>query len=260
MDTPQVPPAAPDAGQKMSWSDKFVGIFSSPGEVFDAIRRSPVANSNWVIPTVVLALVGAILGFVVISNPSIYDQIQRVASEQMEKSFQKAIADGRMTQEQADQARGQAESFGATGIRISAVAAPLFVPFFSLFAWSLVYWLLGKGVMKATSPYLKVAEVYGLTNFIALLGGVITTIMMIGMDSFSATPSASLFVGEFSATNSWHRLAAAFNVFTIWQLAVVGIGLARIFEREAAKVLVLVFALWLLWNCALIFGLGSFSG
>lgn len=260
METPQAPPAAPEAAQKMSWSDKFVGVFSSPGELFDSVRRSPVTNSNWVIPTLVLAIVGAILGYVVISNPSIYDQIQRVATEQMDKSFQKAIAEGRMTQEQANQARTQAESFSSTGIRISAVAAPLILPFFSLFAWSLVYWLLGKGVMKATSPYKKVAEVYGLTNFIALLGGIITAIMMIGMDKFSASPSAVMFVGEFSASNSWHKLAAAVNVFSLWQLAVVGIGLARVFEKETAKVLVLVFALWLLWNCALIFGLGAFSG
>ena len=259
METPQAPSAAPDAPQKMSWSDKLVGVFSSPGELFDGVRRSPATGSNWVVPTLVLAIVGAILGYVVISNPSIHDQIQRVATEQMEKSFQKAIAEGRMTQEQATQARSQAESFAGTGIRVSAVVAPLLLPFFSLFAWSLVYWLLGKGVMKATSPYMKVAEVYGLTNFIALLGGIITAILIIGMDSFSASPSAALFVGEFSASNSWHKLASAFNVFSLWQLAVIGIGLARLFEKETAKVLVLVFALWLLWNCAIIFGLGAFT-
>jgi hypothetical protein len=259
MDTPQAPSATTDAPQKMSWTDKLAGVFAAPGELFDNVRRSPATNSNWVVPTVVLAVVGAILGFLVISNPSIFDQFQRVATEQIDKSFQKAIAEGRMTQAQADQARSQAESFGATGIRISAVAAPLIFPFFSLFAWGLVYWLLGKGVMKATTPYLKVAEVYGLTNFIALLGGIITAIMMIGMDKFSASPSAALFVGEFSASNSWHKMAATLNIFSLWQLAVIGIGLARLFEKETTKVLVLVFALWLLWNCALIFGLGALS-
>ena len=257
METAQTPPPAAEPAERMSWTDKIAGVFSAPGALFDNVRRSPATNSNWVVPTVILAIVGAILGFVVMSNPSIADQIKRMATEQMEQRLQKAVAEGKMTAEQAEKAREQGESFTATGIKISAVAAPLILPFFSLFAWSLVYWLLGKGVMKAGSPYLKVAEVYGLTNFIALLGGIVTAIMIIGMDKYSASPSAVLFVGEFSASNSWHKLAATFNVFSLWQLATAGIGLARIFERETTKVLVLVFAIWILWNVALVFGLGS---
>jgi hypothetical protein len=257
MDTPQAIPASGEPAAKISWSDKFVGVLTSPGELFTAIGRSPVVNSNWVVPTVILAIVGSILAYVVMSNPSIADQVRRVASEQMEQRFQKAIAEGKMTQQQADQARAQAESFGATGILISSVVAPLIMPFVGVFAWSLVFWLLGKAVMKANVPYLKVAEVYGLTNFIGLIGAVVTTIMIIGMDKFSASPSVMLFLGEFNASNSWHKFAASLNVFSLWQIAAVGIGCARIFQKETTKVLVLVFALWLLWICAITFGLGA---
>ncbi|MEW6512034.1 MAG: YIP1 family protein [Bacteroidota bacterium] len=260
MDTPQASPPAAGAAEQLSFTDKLVGIFASPGELFVSVARNPVANSNWVVPTVILALVGALLGFVVMNNPVIADQIQQMATQQMDEQFQKAIREGRMTQEQADQARSQAESFGKTGIMVSSIAGPLIGPFIALFAWSLVYWLLGKAVMKASTPYLKVSEVYGLTNYIALLGAIVTTIMMIGMEKFTASPSAAVFISDFSPMDTWHRAASALNIFTFWQLGVIGIGLARIFQRDTAKVVVLIAAIWVLWTAALIFGLSAFTG
>jgi hypothetical protein len=114
--------------------------------------------------------------------------------------------------------------------------------------------------MKANVPYMKVVEVVGLTFFISMIESVVTTILAIGMSSMFASPSLALFVSDFSIENKLHLLAASVNVFTFWTLGVTGIGLARLFQKDTPKVLVLVFALWVLWTIFKVFGLTAFRG
>jgi hypothetical protein len=149
---------------------------------------------------------------------------------------------------------------GETGTMIFTYASAALGPFFALFLGGLVFWLLGKGVMKATAPYMKVVEVVGLTFFIAALESIVTTILAIGMNTMFASPSLALLISDFSIENKMHLLAASVNVFTFWTLGVTSIGLSRLFQKDLSKVLVLVFALWILWTLFKVFGLGALRG
>jgi hypothetical protein len=254
----QATPAEPV--RPMSFSDKLVGVFTSPSALYDNVRQTPPTSSNWVVPTLILVVVGVIMAYLVVSNPVLSDQMKRMASEQMEKGLQKQLAAGKITQEQANQARDQMSGMGQTGALIFKYVGAVVGPFVVLFLASLVYWLLGKGVMKATAPYMKVVEVVGLTFLITSIESVVTTVLAIGMNSIFASPSLALLVSDFSIENKMHLLAAAMNVFTFWSLAVTGIGLAQLFQKDTAKVLVLVFALWLIWTLFTVFGLTALRG
>jgi len=254
----QAPPA--DEVKPMSFSDKLVGVFASPSDLYDNVRQTPPTSSNWVIPTLILVVIGVIMAYLVVSNPSLSDQMKRMASEQMEKGLEKQLAAGKITQEQANQARDQFSGMGQTGTLIFKYVGAVLGPFISLFLASLVYWLLGKGVMKVTVPYMKVVEVVGLTFFISAIESVVTTILSIGLDSIFASPSLGLLISNFSIENKMHLLAASMNVFTFWTLGVISIGLARLFQKDLPKVLVLVFSLWLIWILFTVFGLASLRG
>ena len=258
-ETPIQTPQAEEV-KPMSLSDKLVGVFASPSELYDNVRQTPPTNSNWLIPTLILIVVGVVMAYLMTSNPTLSDQMKRMASEQMEKGLTKQLASGKITQEQANQARDQMSGMGATGALIFTYVSAILGPFFALFLGGLVFWLLGKGVMKATSPYMKVVEVVGLTFFIATLESVVTTILCIGMNSIFASPSLALLISDFSIENKMHLLAASMNVFTFWTLAVTSIGLARLFQKDVPKVLVLVFALWILWTLFKVFGLTALRG
>jgi hypothetical protein len=258
-ETPIQTPQAEEV-KPMSLSDKLVGVFASPSELYDNVRQTPPTSSNWLIPTLILIVVGVVMAYLMTSNPTLSDQMKRMASEQMEKGLTKQLASGKITQEQANQARDQMSGMGATGALIFTYVSAILGPFFALFLGGLVFWLLGKGVMKATSPYMKVVEVVGLTFFIATLESVVTTILCIGMNSIFASPSLALLISDFSIENKMHLLAASMNVFTFWTLAVTSIGLARLFQKDVPKVLVLVFALWILWTLFKVFGLTALRG
>ena len=261
MDAVQSPPVAVGQVKPMSVTDAMVNIFASPGEVYENVRQTPITHKNWVIPTIILVVVGALLTYLILSNPVIADQYKQQQKVQMDKQFEKQIQQGKMTQEQADQARAQAEQFTSpTMMIIWGLGAATIGPFFLLFFMALIYWLLGKTVIKAASPYFKVAEVVGLTFYISVLETIVTTILVIGLGNAFATPSLALLVPNFSTENQFHMLASSANVFTFWILAVVSIGLAKIFEKDFPKVLFLVCAIWVIWTLIKVFGLSLLRG
>lgn len=258
------PAPATEEVKPMSFTEKIVNIFAAPGELFENVRLTGKTPSNWIIPVAIMIVVAIAMQQLIMSNPSLLDQTKAMITKATNESFDKAIREGKMTPEQAEQQREQAANFTnptsgiAIAIRIAGTIITLPV---MLFLISLVYWLLGKTAMHASAPYMKVVEVAGLTLLITAVESIVTTVMAIGMDSIHAAPNLALFVQNFDLTNKLHAALAKVNVFTIWSLVVASIGLSKLFQRDLPKVLVLVFALWVLWSVISVStGFMSFGG
>jgi uncharacterized membrane protein YphA (DoxX/SURF4 family) len=224
--------------------ERVANVFAAPGELFENVRLTAPTASNWIIPLILMIIVAVAMSQLVISNPSLRDQMGALIKKSMEESVQS----GRMTQEQADQAYEQFASPSSTMAMVIRLVATIAGIPIVLFVVALAYWLLGKWGMKATAPYMKVVEIIGLTFLIGALESLITTIMMFLMDSLYASPSLGLAVlKDFDIQNKLHVALAKVNVFTLWSLAVTSVGLSKLFQRDFAKVAVLVFALWIVW-------------
>jgi hypothetical protein len=242
--------------QPMSFTEKLVNVFASPGELFENVRLTPSSPSNWVIPLVIMIVVAIGMQQIIMSNPSLVEQTKALIAKATTESLDKAVQEGKITPEQAEQQRERAESFTnpsstfAIAMRIggTVIALPAM-----LFVIGLVYWLLGKTAMHASSPYMKVIEVVGLTLLISSVESIVTTAMAIGLDSIHAGPNLAVFVQNYAPGNKLHAALSKVNVFTIWSLIVTGIGLSKLFLRDLPKVLVLVFALWILWTALTVF-------
>ncbi len=250
-ETPTVAVPAEAAAKPMSFTEKLTNVFSAPGELFDNVRDTPPTASNWLIPLAIFLVIAIAMQQIIMHNPALVDQLKVQMTQKMDKQFEEQIKSGKMTPEQATQAREQAEAFTNPSapifIAIMIGTLILFTPIV-LFAMCLVYWMMGRSIMKAQAPYMKVVEVIGLVLFIGILESIVTTIMTVGLENLHATPSLALAVlGSFSADNKLHLLLSKVNVFTIWSLIVTGIGLGHLFRRDVPKVMALVFALWVLW-------------
>jgi hypothetical protein len=238
------PKPAVETVKPMSFIDRLTGVFASPGEVFENVRLSGPTSSNWVIPVIIMIIVAIAMSQFIISNPSLRDQMGAMIKKGMEESVQK----GKMTQEQADQAYEQFANPASTMATIIRTGAIVVVIPIVVFVIALAYWMIGKFGFKATSPYMKVVEVVGLTLFIGVVESLVTTMMVIAMDSLTATPSLALAVSNFDMQNKLHMALAKVNVFTFWSLAITGIGLAKLFQRDFQKVLFAVVGLWVIWS------------
>lgn len=227
----------------MSFTDRIVNIFASPGELFENVRQTGPTSSNWVFPWLVFVVVAIATGQLVMNNPSLADQLATTIRQALDKSVQ----EGSMKQEQADQAFEFTRP-GSAWFTLIQVASSVFGSLVALFILGLLYWLIGKSAMSATAPFMKVVEVVGLTFFIGALEQIVTTMLMFAMGSIHATPGLGIFVTDFDINNKLHVALSKVNIFTFWTLGVVSVGLSRLFQRDFPKVLVLVLTIWILWS------------
>ncbi len=248
---PAEPVTAEPAVKPMSFTEKLTNVFAAPGELFDNVRDTPPTASNWLIPLAIFIVIAIAMQQIIFHNPALVDQLKVQITQKIDKQIDDQVKAGKLTPEQVPQAREQAESMTNPAslffVILTAGSLLIFTPIV-LFAIALVYWLMGKSIMKAQAPYMKVVEVVGLVFFIGILESIITTIMAVGLENLHASPSLALAVmGNFSTENKLHLLLSKVNVFTIWSLVVTSIGLGHLFRRDVPKVMALVFALWVLW-------------
>jgi len=131
----------------MSFAEKLVNIFASPGELFENVRLTGKTPSNWVIPVAIMIVVALVMQQLIMSNPSLADQQKALVAKATEERLQKAVESGSMTPEQAEQQREQIENFSdpssTLNIVVRVVSVIVFIPVM-LFLIGLVYWLLEK--------------------------------------------------------------------------------------------------------------------
>ena len=134
----------------MSFTEKLTNIFVAPGELYENVRDTPNTMSNWLVPLIIFIVVAILLSQLVLQNPAIVDEITRTMTQQ----FDKAIQEGKMTQEQADQVYEKTKP-GSTWFAILQIGGTLIMTPIFLVLLSLIYWLLGKWGMNATAPFIK---------------------------------------------------------------------------------------------------------
>jgi hypothetical protein len=248
---PAPEPAAAPPPPASSLAGRLMNVFAAPGEVFNEIKAAAVANTNWLMPAILLTLASWLSAALVFSQPAIRQQMSELA----DKAIDQMVEKGKMPADQAEKAKPTAEKMAVTAGAISAVAGAPMVAFVSPFWWGLIVWLGGK-VLKGNFSYLKAVEVAGLANMILVLDVVVRTLLILVTGSLFASPSLALAVKDFDPQNTLHGLCALINVMLFWTLWIRAIGLARLSGASAGKAALWVFGIWVAYTGALM-GLGA---
>ncbi|MGD0590620.1 MAG: hypothetical protein ABSA44_07465 [Bacteroidota bacterium] len=230
-------PSAPSLGKSMS------DVFASPSEVFQSLKNTAPSPILWVAPFIATLLIVVVSVVMIFTNESLKAEMKDVQS----KAIQKMVDEKKLTQEDADKAETRAESMGSMMIAFGIIGGVIFVAAF-YFGGALFLWLANKTILKSAVGYGKHLEMYGIASWIGVLGGIITVLMMAGLGSMAATPSGALaLLGSFDPTNKLHMFLASLNIFSIWQTAVIGIGLSKFSDKQTGAGMGVAFALWIVW-------------
>src|SRR5438046_4069081 len=109
------PPATAETRARMSLAARLLNVFAVPGEVFTEIKTSPHSVSNWLVPGILGAFVGAISVLVMLSQPTVQKQVH----ERQAALLDKAAKSGKLT----SQERFAAEQFtGPTAVKVFGIA------------------------------------------------------------------------------------------------------------------------------------------
>lgn len=245
----------------MSLAARLMNVFAVPGDVFEEVKSVRASVANWLVPALTASLVGAVASFIMFSQPAIVQQISETQERAMRQEFDKQVAAGKMSQADADKAMEMMAKFtGPTVMKISGAVVSVLISFARVFWWGLVMWLLGKLILKTEFGYLKAVEIAGLTSMIAVLGQIVSLLMIVNLGKLFSTPSLALAVADFDVKNKGHLFLGAANLFTFWQVALMAVGLARLASVPLPRALLPVLGFWIVWTTVLVFsGLGQFA-
>jgi hypothetical protein len=124
------------------------------------------------------------------------------------------------------------------------------------FGASLVLWLIDKVALKSTAGYGKHLEMYGIASWIGILGGIVSLLMIMGLNTIYASPSAALAIfSSYDPLNTTHKILTTVNIFAIWQAIVIGFGISKLSDKSLGMGVSIAMALWILW-AAIQIGLG----
>lgn len=239
----------------ISLGNLITNVFASPSEAFEGLRSSPARASVWVIPLILFIVLNSIIAVVMFTNESIRAQFMESQSQRL----QERVDSDQMTQEQADQAMEQMERASGMMIAFGIIGSVVTVSIM-FFGAALIFWLVGKVALKAPAGYGKYLELWGTSSWIGILGGIVTLLMIIALSSLYASPSAALAVlSDFKPTDTTHRLLSSLNVFSIWQVMVLGIGLSKYAQKALGSGITVAVVLWVIWVLLVTFALGAFG-
>ncbi len=230
----------------------LINVFSSPADAFADLGGSESKPTNWLFPLITLILLASVSTYTIFSNEGLKGQALEVQS----RAIDKRVSEGKMTQEQADQARSGMEKMGGMFLAIGIVTSVVFLCIM-MFGAPLFLWLADKALLKSPVGYAKHLEMYGISSWIGILGGIVTLFMIVGLNTMYATPSAALAVyTSYDPLNTTHKILSAINIFAVWQVIVVGIGVSKFANKPATTGIGVVLGLWVIWTIIQIFLLG----
>jgi len=96
-------------------------------------------------------------------------------------------------------------------------------------------------------------EITGLSSTVMILGSIISILTILVLDSLYATPSLAILVKEYNVDNSMHKLLSQMNIFTIWFVALLGLGLAKICNVPTMKGMIWTFGIFIVFTLVAVF-------
>ncbi len=236
---------------------RWWGILVAPGRVFDACARTPVRWSNWVATSILISVVSVAVQWVMFSNPAFLEAM-RAQSEQV---LQQRVASGAATAEEAERARkmlSEAEGLSAMRVAVAVLSAAgaWLVPFW----WGGFLWVVGSWVFRADLSYARGVEIAALAAVVSALGLVVRLGLILATGQVHAGLNLGMLVPDFSPANRWHGILAAVDLFGLWHLLVMTLGLSRVIGRPLKPVLVVLGGVWLGFkDFSVVSGLGQRS-
>lgn len=237
--------------------DRLTGVFVSPGEVFEQLRHAPPAASNWWVPLLLASLVLVLYICVAFSQPVILQQMR----EQQGQVLQAKVDKGAMTQQQADAAREAIERYSTPAIlKLSGSIAAVISNAALFFLINLGVWLLGAKVFHGGYDYMKSAEMLGLTQMISILGTVVLIPLVIAKGNLLVNLGPTLLFEQINPKLVTHQIMLSLNVFTLWFVGVLGVGIAKLSGASIFKVLGVLIGVWFLIRAVTILSGAAGSG
>jgi hypothetical protein len=233
----QDPPTVEPSEEANAVTNPFARIIGVITDPVPAMRGAAAKTTDWWIPLILL-IVG-----VVIFNLIAGDVIRDFSIDQMRERINGMVADGRISQEQADQIVEQQSSGGA--MTIGLYAGPIVSVFVMRLVMTLLALLVGNVILGGASKFGVYWNVLWWAMVIGVLGMIVSSILM---KLTGDIQGAQLGLGILTKGNPdgiAHKILQVFSVFPIWEGIVAGFGVAAAANVAPSKGMVWMLAVYI---------------
>lgn len=217
------------AQKDMNVFARIWNVFVSPVAAFEAVRYKP----KWVLPFIVSLLITGAAMYIL--TPIVMEESREKMVEQMEKRG--------VPEEQMDTAVERAAQYQKYSIAPSAVIAGAIFTFILAALWLFVTNVLAGGAAR----YAHVLGAFVYAGYIGLLGFLIKMPIMLSQKTMNIHFSLATLMAESSRETFLYKLLAKLDLFSIWGMVVLGMGLAVVAGLKPKKVLPWVIILYVLF-------------
>jgi len=249
-------PEEQQSEEELSHSDKMIGIFTEPSKTFESIAKFPTKTIDWLLPVFLTFLIIVITQIAINSNKGLHSQIVDKQIAKVQKNLDKAVADGKLTQDQANEQlntmQDRMENFG--GLQIVIIVLGVFIGgFIVFFIMSGIYYLFIKFLVKGEGDYNSVLVASGMTFYIGLIQVIIATIFTFALGRFLPDTSLASFMDSDKLSFAGF-IFSKLDIFAIWIYIVLSIGFAKMFKSQTTgKYYLTVFGIWIIGGLVLFF-------
>jgi len=222
--------------ERMSLAAKITGVFLDPKRTFISLERKP----DFIVPLLIVMVAALIFTFV--AWPIIEKTVLPLQVERMQEQG--------LSEEKIDGFLKISKILGIVGPPLTVLVGSLVVSAILLFA--------GNILLGGSSKFNKVFSVYCYTSLITVLAYAVKLALVMSKKSMQVYISpAALFPAE-AGDSVWFKVAGVFDVFAIWQLVVIAIGLGVLFRTTFQKSMTVMGTLYVFYAAAaIIFGKGG---
>jgi hypothetical protein len=239
------PPAAPPP-PAMSFAARLLNVFAIPGEVFEVVRANRLCVGNWLLPALLLAVVGVFTVVVILSQPSVQRHMRELG-EQQAKALEQQVKARKVAQADADQLQAITRwFFDPATLKIVKSMAAVVIGVARVFWWAFILWLVGRRFLKVQFGYTKALEVAGLALMISVLGEIVALALVVNLTRIFASSGLALVAPDFEAARQSHLMVVAVTAFSLWLVGVLSVGLARLARVPFLRAAWFVFAVWVI--------------
>lgn len=232
---------------QLSVVDAISGTIMSPGETYETIVSAPKKN-YWLISILICIVLGLISSFLFLNDNELVDKIMDKQKEKLHQSMEERVKSGQMSREEANIAIEQAEKFmNPEGIffKISAMGGSAIMPFITMLVFSLIGIIIIK-IFKGNFIYLNLLNVISLSMIIAAAGDLINMFLSVLTGDPTSVGLAPLMKSS-GIPDSINVALINLNVFKIWSLVVMSIGITKVGKLKTMPVLIIIIVVYVIY-------------
>jgi hypothetical protein len=214
--------------QTRGGASKVLNIFFEPKKVFESLKIKP----TWLVPFIIVALLG--MGSFYFTFPYIMDQqVERIMENERipEQQKERIVED---LKEKAHPPLWQMAIAPAGSLVVLVVVAAVLFFVFNV--------LLG-----GDSTFRRIFSVYCYSSLIAIPAVIVKFPLIMTKRTLDIQTSLAVLLSPDSKGTFVHSVLSSFDIFTIWQVILVSLGLGVMYKYSTQKALTTVVIIWIIW-------------